>query len=113
MWGLWVLCPFWDVFAQASFYNALASLAPEEFWGVVAISCGAITTYGAVKRNYRALVNGALAAFWHWLMITIFYLIGNPLDTAALSAGIFAIYAAFVYLNIRVNFKDQKKMSSK
>lgn len=45
-------------------------------------------------------------------MISIFYFMGDPLNTGGITALIFSIYAAFVYLNIKVNFKDNKKSES-
>lgn len=109
LWGFWVANPFWTVFTQAELYGVLATVAPEIFWGCLAMTCGAITIYGAVKRRYRPLVRGAAAAGWHWLMIAIFYFMGDPFNTGGITALVFSVYAAFVYLNIRVNFKDDKE----
>lgn len=109
MWGFWVANPFWNVFGQAQLYGVLAQVAPEAFWGCLAIVCGFVTIYGAVKRRYGPLVRGAVFSGWHWSMISIFYFLGDPLNTGGITALIFAVYAAFVYLNIRVNFKDNKK----
>lgn len=106
VWGLWVANPFWSVFGTAPLYSFLASLAPEVFWGGLAILCGAITSYGAVKRKYRPLVIGSAVAFWHWLMIGVMYFAGDPLNTGGVTAIMLAVYAAFVYLNIRTNFKE-------
>lgn len=108
LWGLWVIMPFWDVFTSAGIYSVLASLAPEAFWGAVALCAGAITTYGAVRRHYGPLVRGALTAFWHWLMISIFYFMGDPFNTGGITALMLAFYAACVYVNIRVNYKNSK-----
>ena len=109
LWGIWVANPFWNVFGQAQLYGVLAQVAPEVFWGCLAIICGTVTIYGAVKRRYGPLVRGASFSGWHWLMISIFYFLGDPLNTGGITALIFAVYAAFVYLNIRVNFKNDKR----
>ena len=109
VWGIWVANPFWTVFTQAALSSKLASLAPEYFWGTIAIICGTITIYGAVSRRYGPLTRGAMAAGWHWLMIAIFYFMGDPFNTGGITALIFAVYAAFIYLNLRVNFKGDKK----
>lgn len=106
VWGIWVANPFWNVFGQAQLYGTLAAVAPEVFWGCLAMVCGSITTYGAIKRKYGALVRGTLTAGWHWSMISVFYFLGDPLNTGGITALTFAIYAAFIYLNIRVNFKN-------
>lgn len=108
VWGLWVANPFTDVFASAQIFGALAAVAPEVFWGFLAVACGVITTYGAISRKYGPLTRGAQASGWHWFMISIFYFIADAVNTGGITALTFAIYAAFVYLNIRVNFKDDK-----
>ncbi len=108
LWGFWVVNPFWTAFTSAPLYSVLVSLAPEVFWGCLAIFCGSITVYGAVKRYYRPLVWGACVAGWHWLMIAIFYLLGDWQNPAGITALIFCVYAVFVYLNIRVNFHKDR-----
>lgn len=109
LWGFWVANPFWSVFSQAQLFSALGLLAPEVFWGCLAMAVGAVTIYGAYNRSYRALICGATAAGWHWLMIAIFYFIGDWQNTGGITALIFAVYAAFIYLNIRVNHRQAHK----
>ena len=94
VWGLWLLSPFWDVFTSASLFSELARVAPENFWGMVAVICGTVTTYGAVKRNYTALIYGATVAFWHWLMISVFYFWGDWHNTGGITALTLCLYAA-------------------
>jgi len=108
VWGFWVGNPFWTVFSHALLYGVLAQVAPEWFWGCLAIFCGSVTIYGAVKRNYKALVRGAAIAGWHWTMISIFYFMGDPLNTGGITALALAFYAAYLFVNLRVNFKDDK-----
>jgi hypothetical protein len=105
LWGLWVANPFWDAFASAAIFSKLGLLAPEVFWGCLAIFCGLVTIRGAWRRSYRALVIGAGTAGWHWFMISIFYFLGDWTNTGGITSLTFAIYAAFIYLNIRVNHR--------
>ncbi len=114
VWGLWLASPFWTVFTQAPLYRILAHVPPdvipaEYFWGLVAVGCGCIIMYGAVKRGFRALTIGAAVAFWHWSMIAVFYFWGDWQNTGGITATIFCVYAAFVYINIRVNYKYRKQ----
>lgn len=109
VWGFWVANPWWSVFSQAKMFATLSSIAPEVFWGSLAMVCGAITIYGAVSRKYRPLITGAQVSGWHWFMISIFYFIGDFANTGGITALVFSVYSAFIYLNIRVNFKDDKK----
>jgi hypothetical protein len=109
VWGLWVVSPFWTVFDNAQLFSALGLVAPEVFWGCLALLCGSITIWGAWKRSYRSLTSGSATAFFHWLMIAIFYFIGDWQNTGGIVSLCFAIYAAFVWLNIRVNFRVRNK----
>lgn len=109
VWGIWVANPFWDVFARAGLYHVMATVAPEWAWGVLAVFVGCVTTYGAVKRYYEALTRGAAAAGWFWLMIAIFYFMGDFFSTGGITSLCFAVYSGFIYCNIRVNFKDDPK----
>lgn len=118
VWGFWVANPWWTVFTQAPLYNALETawfvnalgIPPEPFWGCLAIICGCIISYGAIKRQYRPLVTGAATAIFHWGTISIFYFIGDWANTGGITAAIFAIYGAFLWLNLKVNFKDSHNM---
>jgi len=117
VWGLWLVSPFWTVFNHAALYSALAAFPPAHFWfftpelffGGIAMVCGSITCYGALKRHYGPLVRGAITSSVHWFIIAVFYFFGDAASTGGLTALTFSIYAAFVYVNIRVNHKDNKK----
>ena len=120
LWGLWIFSPFWTVFTQASLYrvmlsispgrlfDSLALISPEIFWGSIAIVCGILITYGAVVRVYGPLVRGARVGAWHWLVIAIMYFLGDPLNTGGITSLMLCVYSVFIYLNLRVNFKNNK-----
>lgn len=115
LWGFWVANPWWTVFGQAPLYSALATVAPftippEVFWGCLAMFCGVVTIYGSVSRSYRSLSAGAITICWHWAMISLFYFLGDPLNTGGITALLMAVYGAFLWLNIRINFKDTRNM---
>ena len=114
VWGLWLANPFWSVFSQAPLYDVLATVPPdvfpaEFFWGTIAIVCGCIITYGAYKRYYRPLIIGASVATWHWLMIAVFYFWGDWQNTGGITSLMLAVYGAFIYLNVRTNYKDRPR----
>lgn len=108
VWGIWVANPLWSVFNHATLYASMASFMPEYAWGILAIVMGTVTIYGAVKRHYPALVRGAATSGLFWFVVAIFYFIGDAASTGGITALVFAVYAAFIYLNIRVNFKHDK-----
>jgi hypothetical protein len=103
-WGFWLANPFWDTFSRAPLFDSMRETGvPEWCWGVFAILCGCVTMYGAYKRAYRPLVIGASTAGWHWFMIAIFYFMGDWQNTGGITSLTFSIYAAFIYLNVKVN----------
>lgn len=108
LWGFWVGNPFWTVFGTAPIYNQMAKIAPEWGWGLFAIGCGLITAYGAWRPSYRALVTGSGTAFGHWLLICILYFAGDWHNTGGITCLLLSTYAAFIYLNIRVNYRKGK-----
>ncbi len=110
VWGAWVLNPWSDLFSRAELYSVMAHMAPEWAWGAFAIFCGSLIIYGAVKRSYGPLVRGAIAGGGHWFLIALCYFLGDIGSTGGITSLTFAIYAALVGLNIKINFKDNKKM---
>jgi hypothetical protein len=110
LWGLWVVNPFWSVFARAPLYSVMASLAPEWAWGCFALFCGGMMIYGATNRSFRALTNGAIAVWGHWFIISVCYFFGDWQSTGGITALMLAVYAGFVYLNIRVNYKETQEL---
>lgn len=108
-WGCWVASPFWDVFTHAPLYATLSAFAPEWTWGVIAIICGVLIIVGAIKMSYDSLVTGARVAFGHWLLIAIFYFVGDWHNTGGITSLFIAIYAAWVALNLKVNHSGNNK----
>ena len=109
VWGIWIANPFWTVFTQAPLYSAMAAIWPEYVWGLIAIGAGVTTIMGAVVRSYGALTRGSMVAAIHWLVISIMYFMGDPLNTGGITSLVVAVYAAVVYLNIRINFRPDKR----
>jgi hypothetical protein len=103
VWGLWIIAPWWTVFTTAPLYSAMAGIGSETFWGSTAIIAGTVVTFGAVKPSYRNLHMGAFVACLHWLIIGIFYFIGDWTNTGGITALTFAVYAAVVWVNIKIN----------
>lgn len=110
LWGLWVANPFWTVFGQAHLYRIMETVAPEFFWGVLAIVCGVAICYGAVKRSYGAIIFGSTVGAWHWLMIATFYFLGDIYNTGGITSLFIGVYSAYIYLNVKVNHKKNKTM---
>lgn len=105
-WGVWLGNPFWSVFTRAQLYNKMGELAPEAAWGGIAIIAGIVMCYGAFKPSYNALVTGALTAFFHWFTIATFYFWGDWQNTGGITSLTFSVFAAYMYVNMRVNHRD-------
>jgi len=103
VWGLWVASPFWTVFTKAELYGALATIAPEMFWGCLAIACGLTIILGVHHRSIKALMTASLVGAWHWSMISFLYFLGDIANTGGITSLTFAVYAAYTYLNLRIN----------
>lgn len=107
LWGFWIANPFWEVFGHTHVYDWLESLAPEEYWGSMAMAVGAIMTYGVVRGSQNSLTIGAFVGFIHWLIIAMGYFAGDWRNTGGITASAMALYCAAIYLNIRyIHFKE-------
>lgn len=103
LWGIWLILPFWDVFARADLYSWLSEVAPESVWGALAISVGVSMTYGIYKHTFKALTRGAFIGFVHWGAIATGYFIGDWQNTGGITSAMICAYCAFIYLNLMVN----------
>jgi hypothetical protein len=107
VWGLWVANPIWSVFEQADLYVVMAQVAPEWAWGLLAVVCGSSIIWGALRMSYKSLVGGAQLSFCHWLLVAIFYFIGDFHNTGGITSLFIAGYSAWVALNLKVNHKNR------
>lgn len=103
LWGIWIINPFWSVFGTAPLYHSMAAIAGEWFWGGIAIIAGIVISRGALKPSYTNLHLGAFVACLHWLAIAILYFAGDWHNTGGLTALTFAVYAAVIWVNIKIN----------
>jgi hypothetical protein len=110
IWGLWVASPLWTVFSQAELYSALSALAPEWAWGLLAVLYGVLIIWGALRMSYASLLNGAQIAWGHWLLISIFYFIGDWHNTGGITSLFIAISALWFALNIKINYKTRGRV---
>lgn len=71
----------------------------------MAIAVGLVTVYGAFEGKPPYIYWGAAAAGVHWLIISIFYFLGDWQNTGGITSLTLAVYAAFVYANVKVNYE--------
>jgi hypothetical protein len=104
LWGAWVANPFWTVFTQASLYSGLEQIAPEWFWGWLAIVTGVLAMYTAVHPRIRMKPYTCVALLgWHWLLVSILYFYGDWHNTGGITSAFIAILCAYIYLNVKQN----------
>jgi len=107
LWGFWIANPFWDVFGHAQVYDWLADIAPESYWGAMAMAVGAIMTYGVIRGSVKSLTIGAFVGFIHWLIIAMGYFAGDWRNTGGITSSAMALYCAAIYLNVRfIQYKE-------
>lgn len=103
LWGLWIFSPFWTVFTQAPLYAVMASISTEYVWGTIAMAAGLLITRGAFYPSRRNLQWGMFAGALHWFIIALLYFIGDWHSTGGITSLMFAVYAALVWVNVKVN----------
>lgn len=107
LWGFWIANPFWNVFGNTHVYDWLASIAPEPYWGSMAMAVGSIMTYGVIRGSQKSLTIGAFVGFIHWLIISMGYFAGDWKNPGGITACAMALYCAAIYLNIRfIHFRE-------
>jgi hypothetical protein len=108
-WGAWVATPFWSVFERSELFSAFGVIAPEVFWGLLAMVTGMLIMWGALKESPRSLLWGARLGWVHWLMIAVFYVIGDWHSTGGVTSLFIAGYSAYLFLNMRINYQIHHK----
>lgn len=58
---------------------------PEWGWGLHAFAIGCSILYGTFYHWPRGLMWGHIAGMYHWLLIAVFYLIGDWHNTGAIT----------------------------
>lgn len=104
LWGFWVFNPWWSVFSTANLYSGLNEVAPEWFWGLVAIGCGAASIISTIDERYpRTAFTAAAITGWFWLAIGILYLYGDWHNTGGITGVFLSLLCAYIFLNVRAN----------
>jgi hypothetical protein len=104
LWGLWTLNPWWSVFNSAGLYDGLNGVAPEWFWGLLALSVGLMSLVSTIDNRYpkTAFTSAALAG-WFWFVIGLLYLYGDWHNTGGITGLFLSVLCAFIFLNVKAN----------
>ncbi len=103
IWGGFVLSPLWDVFSQAPIYRQMSNIAPEAFWGSVALICGSMMLWGVLKNSIKSLTVGAFIGFTHWLVISMAFVYSDWQNPGWLGSSMVCLLCGYIYLNMRLN----------
>lgn len=109
LWGLWVVNPFWEVFTSAPLFSKMAAFAPEWAWGSWSTTCGLLLMYYVFKFDPKRLIWPLGFAAWHWCTVSTMMWFGDWHNTGGLTYGFVSLYAAFCYLNIKINWVNNPK----
>lgn len=102
-WGVWVASPFWDAFDRVEVYNGLQRLLPESVWGLIAIIVGVTMLYGGVVSSYKAMSRAVRFGFYFWILVSIYYWLGDWHSTGGVVMSSIAIYFGLAYINLKIN----------
>jgi hypothetical protein len=103
VWGLWVLFP--SVTFNTRSFEVMATVAPEETWGVVYTCVGFAQMYAALAVNswlLRALAS--LVTFFCWTFLAVLLAIGNPSTTGV---PIYSLMALVSFASFARRWQDK------
>jgi hypothetical protein len=102
VWGAWVGNPFWEVFTRAPLYSQMAHF-PEWAWGLFAFISGIGILLGVKDGTNKSLKYGAAVGYFHWLVVSGMYFLGDWQNTGGITSLAFCIYSLVVLLNLHKN----------
>ena len=102
-WGIWILMP-WDTFGSAKLFSKMSEFAPEWAWGTWSILCGILLIIAIFKGLYSFLARTLMFSLWHWSAVSAMMWWGDWHNTGGLTYTFFAVYCAYRYFNIKINY---------
>lgn len=108
VWGLWVLNPIVDTFTRAAIYTKALTFAPEWAWGAWSVAFGLFVIISLYYGNAKVLARALGFTTWHWAAVSVMVWWGEWENTAGLVYMFIAFYSMVAFLNVRVNYINQK-----
>ena len=96
-WGLWLLSPFWDTFADLSIYRVMAEAGGELGWGLVPTLMGAIWMWAIFQNNYYARRNICLVLMVFWALAAAAFFAASPFATSTIIYPFLAFGHAWIF----------------
>lgn len=74
-WGLWVITPSWDAFGSSPTFSAMASIAPELYWGIAVLWLGVSQLIALLldMRRHRVFFNSIACMLWMGMAATFWF----------------------------------------
>jgi len=104
LWGLWLLNPWIDVFADG--WTHIAAIAPDHVWGAALVVIGAGQLISLLLHQYACRRIFALSAAAMWMALGVLLGMDRFYRLAVPSSWMFFIGAAWGYLRIGMSKRD-------
>lgn len=104
LWGLWLISPWWSTFGTAPLWSKMSDLAPEWAWGLWSLTAGMLVSYFTAKEKHVEQAQALGFIVFHWFTVGWLMWFGDWRNTGALTYSAISLYAAFLFLNVRINY---------
>lgn len=104
LWGLWLISPFWHTFTTAPLWSKMHEFAPEWAWGTWSLTAGMLVSWYTATEQHVAQARALCFIVFHWLAVGWLMWFGDWKNTGGLTYSAIALYAAFLFLNVRINY---------
>lgn len=100
LWGMWLLSPWWNTFANSVSFRAMSELANENVWGAGVVLIAVLHLAGLVFNIHFMRKYAIFAGFLFWLFVSIMLVRTNPSGTGTIIYPILTISTMWVYLRV-------------
>jgi len=107
LWGVWLLMPQWSAFESARVFRFIDSL-PEWAWGATAAVVGILIVVFTALERFTPLYRSLLASNVLFGIVSWFTWWGDWQNTAGLVYMAIAMYAGYLYLNVKINYAKKE-----
>jgi len=110
LWGIWLLLPVWNTFS-INMFSAFLHVAPEEIWGLAAVSLGVITIFSAAIKDLPMRKTSTFINIIFWLFISFMFLLATPKTTAIPIYAMLALQSFWRYVKLTFYMNLEKRFT--
>ena len=100
-WGLWVLNPWSNAFTTAATFIPMAKVGSEIAWGAAYSLVGVAGLLAAWRGSLLVRRVSLILIMFAWMIIAVFYAIGNPYGTGFIPYLYLALITANDFIEVR------------